>query len=55
MRLPQFAQPELKPGDDLRGKTVLLYSEQGLGDIVQFARFARTFAERGAKVVFTPT
>jgi hypothetical protein len=35
----------------LNGKTIFLYSEQGFGDTVQFARFAKTLAGQGAKVV----
>jgi hypothetical protein len=49
--LPHFTQPELAPGQDVKGKTLLLYSEQGMGDIIQYARFARVFADKGAKVV----
>jgi tetratricopeptide (TPR) repeat protein len=49
--LPRFTQPELAPGQDVRGKTLLLYSEQGMGDIIHYARFARMFADKGAKVV----
>lgn len=47
----QFPQPEVEVGQDVRGKTLLLHSEQGIGDIIQFARFALDFANRGAKVV----
>jgi tetratricopeptide (TPR) repeat protein len=36
---------------ELAGKTILLWSEQGLGDAVQFCRFARQVAARGARVV----
>jgi tetratricopeptide (TPR) repeat protein len=32
-------------------KRVLLYAEQGLGDTIQFARFARALAESGREVV----
>ena len=39
--------------EDLRGRHVLLCSEGGLGDEIINARFARHFAERGAKVVLT--
>jgi Flp pilus assembly protein TadD len=38
--------------EDLRGKTVLLHAEQGLGDTVQFARFVPLVAARGARVLF---
>ncbi|MDA0239730.1 MAG: tetratricopeptide repeat-containing glycosyltransferase family protein [Proteobacteria bacterium] len=34
-----FEQP-LWTGDDLTGRTILLHAEQGLGDAVQFVRFA---------------
>jgi tetratricopeptide (TPR) repeat protein len=46
-----FPQPEWDGKASLNGKTIFLYSEQGLGDTVQFARFAKTLAGQGAKVV----
>lgn len=39
LKCPQWA------GEDLTGKTILVYGEQGLGDIIQFARYARTLSE----------
>lgn len=38
-------------GSPLAGKTLLLLAEQGLGDTLQFVRFAQDFAARGARVV----
>jgi Flp pilus assembly protein TadD len=47
---PGFAQPRWR-GEDPRGKTIVLHSEQGFGDAVQFARFAPVVAAMGARVV----
>ena len=38
-------------GEPLLGKSILLYGEQGFGDMVQFARYATPVAAAGAKVV----
>jgi tetratricopeptide (TPR) repeat protein len=48
--LPPLPRPEWD-GSDLNGKTILLRSEQGCGDAIQFARFIPLLAKRGAKVV----
>lgn len=37
-------------GEDIAGKRIFLYSEQGLGDAIQFARFARAVSRLGAEV-----
>jgi len=47
---PEFRRP-LAMGERLDGKTVLLFAEQGFGDVLQFGRYASLLAERGAKVV----
>ncbi|MGD0138313.1 MAG: tetratricopeptide repeat-containing glycosyltransferase family protein [Tepidisphaeraceae bacterium] len=36
---------------DVAGKTILLYCEQGIGDTIQFVRYADLFARRGARVI----
>lgn len=38
-------------GEDLDGKTIVLWGEQGFGDVIQFVRFAPMVAHRGARVV----
>ena len=49
----EMADPALSPqwrGEDLRGRTLLVYGEQGLGDSIQFVRFAGRLAEAGVRV-----
>ncbi|MGQ0677710.1 MAG: tetratricopeptide repeat protein, partial [Rhodospirillales bacterium] len=46
-----FACPAWTGAGDLMGKTVLLHAEQGLGDTIQFCRYAALVAGRGAQVV----
>jgi tetratricopeptide (TPR) repeat protein len=50
-RIPcDFAQPRWN-GSALEGKTILLHAEQGLGDTLQFVRFAHQVHERGGQVL----
>ncbi len=39
-------------GDDLSGKTLLVYAEQGFGDTIQFVRYLPLLAGRAGKIVF---
>jgi tetratricopeptide (TPR) repeat protein len=46
-----FAQPLWLGEESLTGKTILLHSEQGLGDTIQFCRYAKLVADLGARVI----
>jgi len=37
-------------GESLAGRNILIYAEQGLGDIIQFCRYVPMLSERGANV-----
>lgn len=57
-KLPDAQQPFRHPnaslwlGDrSLKGKSILLYAEQGIGDTLQFCRYAPLLVEQGAKVI----
>jgi tetratricopeptide (TPR) repeat protein len=47
----EFERPRWN-GTRLDGKTVFVWAEQGLGDTIQFVRYAAMVKERGARVVF---
>ncbi len=39
-------------GENLEGKTIFIYGEQGLGDIIQFLRYVHLIKNKGARVIF---
>jgi Tetratricopeptide repeat len=39
-------------GEELRGRSILVFSEQGLGDVIQFVRYLPLLLEREANVTF---
>ncbi len=48
---PAGTQPVWSGREDIRGKTVLVQAEQGLGDTIQFSRYAALLRARGARVI----
>jgi Tfp pilus assembly protein PilF len=46
-----FQRPFWRGDEPLAGKILLLHSEQGFGDILQFCRYARLAADAGARVI----
>jgi tetratricopeptide (TPR) repeat protein len=43
---------KLWQGEDIHGKTLFIYAEQGLGDTLQFVRFLPRVARLGARIIF---
>lgn len=48
--VPNFGVPQWN-GEDISAKTILLHSEQGFGDAIQFARFVPMVARLAARVI----
>jgi tetratricopeptide (TPR) repeat protein len=46
-----FQKPLWLGREDLKGKRILIYWEQGLGDTLQFCRYSRLLADLGAEVI----
>lgn len=51
MALRSHAQPQWRGDGSLQGRTILLHAEQGLGDTIQFCRYAERVAALGARVI----
>jgi tetratricopeptide (TPR) repeat protein len=48
---PKINAPKWQ-GEEIDGRSILAFGEQGLGDVIQFARFLPMLVRRGAKVTF---
>ena len=48
-----YAQPAWLGVEEIKGKTLLIESEQGFGDVIQFSRYAHLAQVRGAKVILS--
>ncbi|MCA9120933.1 MAG: glycosyltransferase family protein [Planctomycetaceae bacterium] len=53
-RMPSYSAP-MWQGEPLDGKTILLHHEQGLGDTIQFVRYAAVLKQMGAARVVVKT
>ena len=49
-KFPETVSPTWK-GEDLQGKRILVWAEQGFGDTLQFVRLIPLLAEKGAEIV----
>jgi tetratricopeptide (TPR) repeat protein len=49
-----FLKPLWIGGEAISGKTILVHSEQGLGDTIQFCRYVTLLSDLGARVLFAP-
>ncbi len=55
LKCPEFTPPPFRiptwDGSPLRGRTILLHTEQGIGDALQFVRYAGRVKEQGGTVL----
>ncbi len=51
--LRSYDQPLWSGEENIAGKTLFIYSEQGRGDTIQFYRYAKMAAARGARIVLS--
>jgi tetratricopeptide (TPR) repeat protein len=47
----EYREPAWSGEEDLAGRTILLYGEQGLGDVIQFCRYVPLVARRASRVI----
>jgi tetratricopeptide (TPR) repeat protein len=48
-----YPQPLWLGSEEIAGKTIFIWSEQGFGDTIQFCRYAKLLEAQGAKVVMS--
>lgn len=48
---PDFQQALWTGAESLQGKTIFVYSEQGLGDTIQFARYLNILARQAGRII----
>ena len=49
---PNYSRPVWK-GEDLNGKTILVWDEQGFGDTLMFCRYIPLMKAKGARIIFS--
>ncbi len=48
---PKFGQPMWLGGEEIKGKTLLIHVDEGLGDTIQFVRYIPSVAALGAHII----